>query len=39
MRLQKILAALSASDDDNVEIHYIQSGDTARVKISELLKR
>jgi ATP phosphoribosyltransferase regulatory subunit len=26
-------------DEDNVDIHYIQSGETTSVKISELLKR
>ncbi len=30
---------ISILDDDNVEIHYIQSGDATKVKISELLKR
>ena len=30
---------VSVLDDDNVEIHYIQSGETARIKISELLSR
>ena len=36
---KNIGGVISILDDDNVEIHYIQSGDTARVKISELLKR
>lgn len=29
---------ISILDEDNIEIHYVQSGETARVKISELLK-
>jgi DNA integrity scanning protein DisA with diadenylate cyclase activity len=30
---------ISILDEDNVRIHYIQSGETTSVKISELLKR
>jgi ATP phosphoribosyltransferase regulatory subunit len=30
---------ISILDEDNVDIHYVQSGETTRVKISELLKR
>jgi ATP phosphoribosyltransferase regulatory subunit len=36
---RNIGGVISVLDDDNVEIHYIQSGETARVKISELVKR
>ncbi len=36
---RKIGGVISIIDEDNVEIHYIQSGETTKVKISELLKR
>ena len=36
---KNIGGVISILDEDNVEIHYIQSGETTRVKISELLKR
>lgn len=36
---KNIGGVISIVDEDTVEIHYIQSGEIARVKISELLKR
>jgi len=36
---RNIGGVISILDEDTVEIHYIQSGETAGVKISELLKR
>jgi len=36
---RKIGGVINIIDEDSVEIYYIQTGETARVKISELLKR
>lgn len=36
---KKIGGVIRILDEDNVEIHYIQSGETTSVKISELVKR
>ena len=36
---RKIGGVINIIDEDNVEIHYIQSGETTKVKISELVKR
>jgi ATP phosphoribosyltransferase regulatory subunit len=36
---KNIGGVISIVDEDNVEVHYIQSGETTKVKISELLKR
>ena len=36
---EKIGGVIRILDEDNVEIHYIQSGETTSVKISELVKR
>lgn len=36
---KNIGGVISIVDEDTVEVHYIQSGEVARVKISELLKR
>lgn len=36
---RKIGGVINILDEENVEIHYIESGDTVSVKISELLKR